>query len=271
MDLLKIVSRRSFLSEIVYMALNVALAIGLLLIIRSTGSLLPAFGLVLLSKWRVLAVRPRYWFANIQANLVDFIVSISMVVFLFTVSQADVGDGQKLAVQVILVALYIGWLLFLKPKSKRIYIVAQSGIALFVGVSAIFMSSYSWIATPVVLLMWLVGYATARHILSNYDEGHTLLVSLVWGLALAEIGWLAYHWTVAYPLPIVNELMLPQISIIVLCFGFLAYKSYDSYVRNDKIQVNDIILPLLFTISMCLVLLIVLPLMRCGSISCVLF
>lgn len=38
--------------------------------------------LVILSKWRVLAVQPRFWLPNIKANLVDIIVGVSTVVFL---------------------------------------------------------------------------------------------------------------------------------------------------------------------------------------------
>jgi len=250
MEFLKTVKRRSFLSEVVYVVLNIGLAVALMLIIRTTGSLWLAFALVLLSKWRVLAVRLRFWFANIQADLVSFIVSISFVVLLYTANPANVGDTQSLIVQIILVLLYIGWLLFLKPQSKRVYIVAQAGIALFTGITAIYIMAYSWIALPVVLLVWLVGYATARHVLSSYDdEDHVIFLSLAWGLVLAEIGWLAYHWTIAYHLPILTNILLPQVSIVILCFGFLTYTSYDSFYHHQKIRISDIILPLIFTMS----------------------
>jgi hypothetical protein len=248
MEFLKTVKRRSFLSEAVYVVLNLGLAVALMLIIRTTGSLWLAFALVLLSKWRVLAVRLRFWFANIQADLVSFIVSISFVVFLYITNPTNVGDTQSLIVQGILVLLYIGWLLFLKPQSKRAYIVAQAGVALFTGITAIYIMAYGWDASPVVILVWLVGYATARHVLSSYDdEDHVTLLSLAWGLILVEIGWLAYHWTIAYHLS--TNILLPQASIVILCFGFLAYTSYDSFYHHQKIRISDIILPLLFTIS----------------------
>ena len=57
MEFLKNVRRRSFLSEVVYIALNIGLAIAVVLIIRATESPWPAVGLVFLSKWRVLAVK----------------------------------------------------------------------------------------------------------------------------------------------------------------------------------------------------------------------
>jgi hypothetical protein len=250
MEFLKTVNRRSLLSEVVYVVLNVALAIVLMLIVRTTGSLLLALALVLLSKWRVLAVRPRFWFANVQAELVSFIVSISFLVFLYVTNPVNVGDTQSLIVQIFLVLFYIVWLLFLKPQSKRVYIVAQAAVALFTGITAIYIMAYSLVVSPVVLLVWLVGYATARHVLSSYDEeNHVIILSLAWGLALAEIGWLAYHWTIAYRLPIVTNILLPQVSIIILCFGFVAYSSYDSFYHHQKVRFSDIILPLLFSIS----------------------
>jgi hypothetical protein len=251
MEFLKIVKRRrSFINEAIYVTLNIGLAVTLLAIIRFTGSIWPAFILVLLSKWRVFAVRPQFWFANIQANLVSAIISVGYVVFLYTISMSNIGDSQILILQCLLAILDMCWLLFLKPKSKRKYIAAQAGIALFVGITSIYVVSYNWIASLVVLMVWLVGYATGRHVLSSYDEeNHIVLLSLAWGTLLAEISWLAYHWTVAYQLPIINGVFLPQVSIIVTCLGFVVYKSYNSYYHYHKIRMNDILLPLIFTIG----------------------
>ena len=257
MEFLKIVKRRSFLNEAVYVGLNIGLSISLMIIVRVTGSVWPAFILVFLSKWRVFAVRPQFWFANIQANLVSSIVSVSYVVFLYAVNSTNVGDFQIFLIQSFLALLSVCWLLFLKPKSKRKYMVAQAGVALFVGITAIYASTYNWVASPVILLVWLVGYATARHVLSSYDEeSHIILLSLIWGLVLSEIGWLAYHWTIAYHLPFVSNILLPQVSIVMACLGFLTYKSYNSYYHYQKIRMNDIILPLIFTVAIILVLIL---------------
>ena len=49
MDFLKVAKRRSFISGLVYNALNVALAIAVLVVVQTSGSPLPAFLLVLLS------------------------------------------------------------------------------------------------------------------------------------------------------------------------------------------------------------------------------
>jgi hypothetical protein len=261
MEFLKIVRRRSFLSEVVYTALNIALAIAVVLVIRATETPWPAIGLVLLSKWRVLAVRPRYWFVNIQANLVDFIVSIGLVIFLYTTYVGDAVPGQKVFIMAVLTLIYIGWLLFLKPKSKRIYVVAQAGVALFIGIAALFLLAYALPVSVVVLLMWLIGYATARHVLSSYDETHILFLSLLWGLILAETGWLAYHWTVGYSPLGIESILLPRVALTLFCIGFIAHRSYDSYYHHQKIRANDIILPILFTVSIIVILPLVLNLL----------
>jgi len=41
-----------------------------------------------------------------------------------------------------------------------------------------------------------------------------------------------------------------------LCLGFLVYKSYDSYYHHQKIRMNDILLPLIFTIGVTVVLML---------------
>lgn len=267
MEFLKIIKRRSFLSEVIYVSLNVGLAVALMVLVKVTGSIWLALVLVLVSKWRIFAVRPQFWIANMQANLVSMIVSVSYVVFLYITNLMNISSLQILTLQIVLVVLDICWLLLLKPQSKRVFVVAQAGVALFVGISAIYSMSYGWIATPVVVLVWLVGFATARHALGSYDdEDHILLLSLAWGFVVAEIGWLAYHWAIAYRVPIIASLLIPQVSIVIICLGFLAYKTYNSYYHFQKIRLSDIILPLIFTLGIIGILVIGLNSVPIGTV-----
>lgn len=251
MDFLKVAKRRSFVSGLVYNALNVALAIAVLIVVQTSGSPLPAFILVLLSKWRVLAVRPRYWFAHVQANLVDFIVSIGLVILL---SAANTKEGFWL--QIIITVLYILWLLFLKPRSKRSLVVMQAGVAAFIGVTALFVVSFTWPSSLVVLVMWLIGYAVARHVLTAYEETHVLFLSLLWGFVFAEFGWLAYHWAVAYAIPGLVGIKIPQIAIILLAISFVVERAYESYSRHKSVRLADVMLPLLLSASVVVLLLL---------------
>lgn len=240
MELLKIFRKRSFLSEVAYVILNIVLAVMLLVLVLVVNVPWPALGLVLLSKWRIFAVRSRYWAANIRANLVDVIVGISMVVFLY----AAAGD---LATQISLTAIYIGWLLFLKPKSKRAYVAAQAMTGLLFGIGAVVQVSPTLPASVVVLLGWLVGYACARHILSVQHESHINFLSLLWGFVIAEIMWLSYHWTIGYQIG--NSLQLSQVVIIVAALSFLAERIYVNYHKNGQIQMSDVMMPTLLTLS----------------------
>lgn len=257
MEFLRLVRRRSFLSEVIYIGLNVAFAVVVAIALKFTGSIVLAIALVLLSKWRVFAVRSRYWLANIQTNLVDTIVGVSIVGYMYgVVSSTTLSSLQQWGLLAVVTAVYIIWLVLIKPRSARVYMAAQAGMALFMGTSVLYAVSYNWPAAVVVVVMWVIGYAAARHVLSSYDETHLLPLSLVWGTMMAEIGWVAYHWTVGYQLPGIPGAYVPQISIIVLLLGFGAYKIYNSFYHHQKIRTNDVLLPLTFVICVIAVLLL---------------
>lgn len=249
MEFLKVAKRHSLWSEVVYILLNIALAFAVLGTVVAIDSPLPAFALVFLSKWRVLAVRPRYWFANIQSNMIDLIVSLSLVVLLF-------GASGSFVTQFFLTLLYVGWLLGLKPQTKRVFEVAQAGVCVFIGSMALVSVSFAWPVSIVVLCFWLLGYCVARHVLAAYDhEAHLSFLSLIWGFILAQVGWLAYHWTIAYALIGGGFVRLPQVAIVVLGLSFLAERVYASFAKHGRVQSGDIILPTLLTLSVIFVLL----------------
>lgn len=246
MDLLKAHKRRSRVSESAYIALNIGLAATLLIIVLAVQSPWLAITVVLLSKWRTLAVRPRFWFVNIVANMVDIIVGISTVLLMY-------GAGNSPWLQTIIAALYAGWLLFIKPRSKRVYVAYQAGIALFVGITALSMVSFSWNIFFFVLVMWLFGYVAARHVLGSYDEPLTPIYSLVAGFTLAELGWIGFHWLMAYPIPGFGTIQFSQLALFTTLYALVAEQAYVSYHRHGHVRRADIILPILLTISIMVV------------------
>lgn len=250
MKLLSLPKRRSAISEFIYIALNVCLGIGLLVAILAVRSPLPAIVLVLLSKWRVLAVRPNFWYKNIRSNLVDIIVSLSVVVLLYAATGA-------VGLQVCITIAYIGWLLFVKPRSKRTYIAVQAGVATFLGTTALLTVSYGWPAAIVVVLFWLIGYSSARHILRHAHDPNRNFLAMVWGLVVAELGWLGYHWSFAYSIPGFADVKLPQIALVITVCSFLAERIYASYHANEgAVKSGDIALPAFFSASIILVVLL---------------
>ncbi len=252
MEFLRVAKRRSLLSESVYILLNLALAGVVVGAVMATGTPWLALAFVLLSKWRVLAVRPRYWLAHIETNMVDFIVSISVVIMMYGVGQS--GARTAALVQLLLAALYAVWLLVLKPRSKRSYVVAQAGVAVLAGTIALAGLSYEWPSSIVVLLMWVIGYSASRHVMNAYDEPDLRLFSFIWGFVFAQIGWLYYHWTIAYTLPLVTGIRLPQVTIVLFALSFVAERIYASYVKHEKITSSDILLPTLLSLGLIFVL-----------------
>ena len=248
-DFLKIAKHRSLISEITYYTLNIGLAMVIFVLSQTIQSPVLAIVLVLLSKWRVLAVRPRFWWTNLQANMVDIIVGVSIVSLMY-VPQLSV------VVQVVLAVLYALWLVVLKPRSGRRYMAIQALAAMVLGVTALYASSYEWPVVIVVLGMLVIGYSAARHFLYSYEEQQMVFLSAIWGLVFAELGWLAYYLSYGYTLPGLSTLQIPQITVIVVLLSFAAERVYRSSVRNTRIVVGEVMLPVVFSVLLTLVILL---------------
>ncbi len=251
MEFLRVVRRRSVLSEAIYILLNIGLAAAVLILTIATGTPWAAIALVLLSKWRIFAVRPRFWFAHVEANMVDLIVSIGVVTLMYLAGQSTTGGGT--AVQILMAILYAGWLLFLKPRTRRSYVAVQAGIAVFVGSFALESIAFDWPSSLVVIALWVIGYSCARHVFVSHSEEDTRFLSLIWAFVIAEIGWLSYHWTIAYALPLAG-LQLPQTTLLLLGISFLAERTYSSYMKHQTIRFNDIALPAILVIGVIFIL-----------------
>lgn len=238
-DFLKLAKQKTLLSEVVYYVLNIGLVVILFALSQTIQAPIFAIALVLISKWRVLAVRLRYWWVNIQANMVDVIVGVSVVALMYT-PQATIVS------QAVLSVLYALWLLVLKPMSKRSAMEAQAFVATAMGVTALYSVSYEWPVALVVIGMLVIGYSTARHFLHSYDEDQLILLSGLWGLIFAELGWLAYYWTFAYT-PFAT-FKIPQVTLIVLLVSFMGGRMYQSWAKHKQIVIGEIILPVVFSV-----------------------
>lgn len=249
MELIKSASRRTRLGDVAHVVLNIAYAALLFGLVLAYQPPYLAFLVVLLSKWRVLAVRPRFWFANIQANSLDLFVGLSVVTLLW-VSSGAVG------VQFALTTFFVLWLVVIKPHAKRSWVIIQAGIMQALSLTALFSFAYVLPSSIPTIVAWLIGYIAARHALVSFkDEEDRTLLSLAWGLVVAELSWLSYHWTIAYTLS--GELKIPQIAIVVGLLGFLAMKVYSSLRDNDdKIVFRDIRWPLTFVVLVIALLMI---------------
>jgi hypothetical protein len=165
-----------------------------------------AVTLVLLSKWRMLAVKMRHWPANIRANAVDIFVGLSVVEFM------NISGSQS--VQLVWVALYTAWLLFIKPMSTDIWIGVQSLIAQTATLIAVFIVWNEASETWLTLVVWAVTYLCARHFLTIFDEAMARASAYTWAFFSASLTWLTAHWLLFF-----KNIAQPAIIITVVGYG----------------------------------------------------
>ena len=248
-------SGRSKFGSLLYYALNSLLAISVLFLIVVTNSWILAIILTIVSKWRVFTVRPNYWWANIKANLVDFIVGISFVFLIYyagtteTIGLMDInwlGGNNISFAQILLTALYAFWLLWLKVRSITWAVNLQALVALFLGLTVFGNMLATEDSIFLVIVAFIVGFGAARHALMNI-EGDTGSLDLLFGLVTAELAWVGDHWLYAYPIPTTN-LKIPQLAIITSIFAFALIKIYSSVSLNGgKFTASAITLPIAFS------------------------
>ena len=243
---------RNALSTVMHIILNVALAVGSTALTVISGNWILGVLLVLLSKWRVVAVRPRYWWLNIKANLVDYIVGISLVLMVYIADTSTLN-----AWHIILTAIYIVWLIFIKPRSTEKANELQSLFAVFFGTFAAAIIT-DGINNPLLLtvICFIIGYGASRHILMQGEDHDYMLSTFVFGLVFTEMGWLLYYWTIIYPLKLGSiTFVIPQLPIAITTMFFVFMRGYKSAVRHDgKIRVDDIFMPVIFSVLLMLVM-----------------
>jgi hypothetical protein len=201
--------RQSF-SNIAHALLNIILPVMVLALVR-LGLVEVAFGLVLLSKWRVFAVVPRHWLANLRSNATDIIVNLATFAFIV--------DATTFNAQIAWTIWYVVWLLVIKPRSDTIFVALQALAGLFLGITALF--QYSNVNEVLVLLgVWYVATSTARHFLSSYEEPFTRPLSYMWGLIVVQLTWVLYRWSLVY-------FIVPQLVLIVGVLGYTLASLYD--------------------------------------------
>ncbi|RTK94450.1 hypothetical protein EKI60_03645 [Candidatus Saccharibacteria bacterium] len=162
--------------------------------------------LILLSKWRMFAVKPRHWPASIRANAVDVIFGLSMLVFMIH------SDTQLF--QLLWAVLYGVWLVVLKPQASQFGIALQALVAQSVGLVAILIA---WGSSPLFVLVagaWVIAYMSARHFFASFEEAMTRFLALVWSYFAAAMMWILGHWLLFY-----GSVAQPALLLSVISFG----------------------------------------------------
>jgi len=186
-----------------------------------TLSFIPlAYAIVLLSKWRMLAVRPRHWPANIRANAVDIIVGLSLASFIV--------EAPSQAWRFAWMIIYGIWLTLIKPRSTTFWTAIQAGASQVLGLAAIYLL---WGHASLLLLVissWGVCYLSARHFLGSFDEPYNSLISHAWGYFGGALTWILGHWLLYY-----GFIAQPMLILSVAALGMAALYYLEN---NDRLS-----------------------------------
>lgn len=199
---------KSGFSHFLHIGLMILLPALLYVLVRM-GFVPLAASLIVLSKWRMFAVRPRYWPANIRANGVDLTIGFATVIFM--------SNSNSASWQLVWAVAYACWLLFIKPGSSIWKTSLQAFLAQTAGLMALFLALGDAPLYVLVLLVWMICYGVARHFFTSFEEPYTSLYAHTWGYFAAALTWLLGHWLVYYGI-----VAQPALLLTVLGFGMAA-------------------------------------------------
>ncbi len=217
--LTKLTPSRGF-SHTFYFVYNALLPLLVYVLVR--GHFLPlALSLILLSKWRMFAVRPRFWLANIRANAIDIIIGVSVLAFMVA------AESEWL--RLLWAALWAGWLIYVKPKADTFWISLQALIGFTAGLMALFLA---WDHAPLFALVSAAGllcFFAAHHFFYSFDEPYMRLLSYVWGYFGAALVWILGHWLLFY-----GFIAQPTLVLVSLGFGLGTLYYLDHFDRLSR-------------------------------------
>jgi len=253
-EIIRKTRKKDVFTSLLHVLFNLLMAGGsLALVLLFPDSPWAAIGLVVVSKFRVFAVKPRFWLPNILSNLTDFIFCGGIVLLIWVAGIE--GGSSALIYQIILTFIYAAWLIFLKPLTKSLPVIIQAGLSQFVGLIALFSVS-DYLPVPlIVLICFGIGFAAARHVLMLHKERQYTLLALVWAFILAQLGFLGYHWSLTYNFGSLTH--IPEVAVIASIIAFVTERFYSSYRENDgQIKQEDVLLPTLFGIVALIIILV---------------
>ena len=240
---------RNAASTAVHVLLNLLLGVGSVMITLLSGSPVLGLILVLASKWRVFAVRPRYLWVNIKSSLVDFIVGASIILLTYY-SGTDI-----MIVDILLAIVYCVWLIVIKPRTSETANLIQALIAIFLGTATTSLMTSGTDSILIVLLSFIIGYSASRHVLiQSEDNKYASLIVLICGLVFAEIAWLCHSWMIIYTFGNTG-IRIPQLAIFLTLIAFTYNSIRLTMLRYDgKLRIKNVLTPLIFCIVTVLVI-----------------
>ncbi|HSW80715.1 MAG TPA: hypothetical protein VLG47_08100 [Candidatus Saccharimonadales bacterium] len=227
-------------SYFVHLGLLILLPLTLFVLVRMHFIQL-AFILILLSKWRMFAVRPRFWPANIRANSIDLIVGFSVLLLM---THTDLAFWQG-----IWAVLYAVWLVAIKPGSSILMTSVQASIGFLAGLTALFYAGAAGALWEIVLITALVCYLSARHFFDSFEEPYAKLLSYMWGYFGAALVWLLGHWLLFY-----GVIAQPTVLLVAVGYGLGALYYLDHFDKLSTVMRRQFIFIMIAIVAIVLAL-----------------
>lgn len=187
-----------------------------------------ALSVIVLSKWRMFAVKPRFWAANVRSGAVDLIVGVAVVLFM--------THSGGLANQLLWAVLYAVWLIAIKPATGTAMITGQAFIGQLAGLMALYLT---WAGGPLYGLTALTGlicYLAARHFFDSFDEPYSRLLSYVWGYFGTALAWVLGHLLISYPRDNSSGLLSqPVLFLTIIGYGLAILYYADHFDRSSRL------------------------------------
>lgn len=195
--------------------------------------------IVLLSKWRMFAVRPRHWITHIRTNAVDIIVNLALLSFMITTNNSRV-------LQLFWVILFEIWVLIIKPRNSTFMVSVQALSAQCFGLVAMFISFKTIGMAWYIILAFLICYFSSRHFFNSFEETHSIQYSWMWGFFAASLVWVLAHWLLFY-----KNVAQPAVILTLIAYGLatLYYlHEHDKLTLLVRRQVFFVVFAMLFVI-----------------------
>lgn len=190
-------------------AYRLAIPLAIIILIRLDITLLMPLLVILLSKWRIFSVRPRFWPAIIRANAVDIMVGVATVLFM--------DASGSFGMQLLWAVLFGFWLMFIKPASGTLMVSAQAAIGQVYGLMALYLAAGAGPLYWLVIGTGLICYLAARHFFDSFNEPYAKLLSYLWGYFGAALAWVLGHMLVVYPR---QDGLVAQPTLFLVAIGF---------------------------------------------------
>lgn len=238
----RIIKPNRGVSTFFHYLLMILLPVLLLVLIRLnlTQFSLLAVALVLLSKWRTLAVKPRFWLANIRANAVDIIFGLSIVVFL--------ANSNNIYYQLMWIVIFAFWQVAIKPGISSLVVSMQALLAQLFGLSALFLIWDNQANYRLAIVAGLICYMTARHFFDIFDDAYAKSLSYMWAFFGLSLVWLLGHWLLYYS--VVSQ---PVVILTIIAYVLGSIYALDHKGKLTKLLKQQLIILLIAFILVILI------------------